>query len=161
MCQSFERPRHARWSSPGRDTSRSHTDRSRLPEERWRRPRPLQKAAKRSVPSLALRCFARDLLAVLRSHDASQPPPPPPSPPKASRWRRFLQGVGSVTIVSVLSTGGLFYYVTQKERNPGPQLPFDPSKKTVVVLGSGWASASFLKNLDTANYNVVRLYLSE
>lgn len=62
--------------------------------------------------------------------------------------------------MSVLSTGGLFYYVTQKERNPGPQLPFDPSKKTVVVLGSGWASASFLKNLDTANYNVVRPYLS-
>jgi NADH:ubiquinone reductase (non-electrogenic) len=35
-------------------------------------------------------------------------------------------------------TGGVFYYITQRERNPGPQLPHDPSKKNVVIVGSGW-----------------------
>lgn len=53
-----------------------------------------------------------------------------------------------------MTTGGVFYYITQRERNPGPQLPHDPSKKNVVVVGSGWASTAFLKNLDTSDYNV-------
>ena len=53
-----------------------------------------------------------------------------------------------------MTTGGVFYYITQRERNPGPQLPHDPSKKNVVVVGSGWASTAFLKSLDTSDYNV-------
>lgn len=53
-----------------------------------------------------------------------------------------------------MTTGGVFYYITQRERNPGPQLPHDPSKKNVVVVGSGWGSTAFLKNLDTSDYNV-------
>lgn len=51
-----------------------------------------------------------------------------------------------------------FYYIAQKERHPGPQLPFDPSKKTLVILGSGWGATSLLKGLDTSEYNTVRLY---
>ena len=57
--------------------------------------------------------------------------------------------------MTILVTGGVFVYITQKDRHPGSQLPFDPAKKTVVVLGSGWASTSFIKSLDTADYNVV------
>ncbi len=53
-----------------------------------------------------------------------------------------------------MTSGGAFYYITQKDRHPGPQLPHDPSKKNVVVVGSGWASTAFLKNLDTFEYNV-------
>jgi len=53
-----------------------------------------------------------------------------------------------------VTSGGVFYYITQKDRHPGPQLPHDPSKKNVVVVGSGWASTAFLKKLDTAEYNV-------
>jgi len=34
-------------------------------------------------------------------------------------------------------------------------MPFDPEKKTLVVLGSGWGATSLLKNLDTADYNVI------
>jgi NADH:ubiquinone reductase (non-electrogenic) len=34
-------------------------------------------------------------------------------------------------------------------------IPYDPNKKTIVVLGSGWASTSFLKAIDTNLYNVV------
>ncbi|KAI0261230.1 FAD/NAD-P-binding domain-containing protein [Gloeopeniophorella convolvens] len=82
-------------------------------------------------------------------------PPPPPAHPELSRWRRFLQTLGRVTLVTIVTSGGVFYYVTQKDRHPGPQLPHDPSKKTVVVLGSGWGSTSFLKNIDTSEYNVV------
>lgn len=34
-------------------------------------------------------------------------------------------------------------------------IPADSSKKTIVILGSGWASTSFLKSIDTNLYNVV------
>ncbi|TFY65981.1 hypothetical protein EVG20_g5109 [Dentipellis fragilis] len=86
---------------------------------------------------------------------STPPPPPPPQSPQLSRWRRFLQSLGRVTLVTILASGGAFYYVTQRERHPGTQLPFDPSKKTVVVLGSGWGSTSFIKNLDMSEYNVI------
>jgi NADH:ubiquinone reductase (non-electrogenic) len=45
--------------------------------------------------------------------------------------------------------------VTQKDVHPGDQLPSDPTKPTLVVLGSGWGATSFLKNLDTEEFNVV------
>ncbi len=40
------------------------------------------------------------------------------------------------------------------ERHPPSQVPFDPSKKNLVVLGSGWAATSILKDLDTTHFNV-------
>ncbi|CAO3660386.1 unnamed protein product [Rhizopus stolonifer] len=40
-------------------------------------------------------------------------------------------------------------------RHPRVQAPMDPEKKTIVVLGSGWASTSFLKSVDTSLYNLV------
>lgn len=39
--------------------------------------------------------------------------------------------------------------------HPGDQLDSDPSKPTLVVLGSGWGATSFLKNFDSDEYNVV------
>lgn len=57
--------------------------------------------------------------------------------------------------MTLFVAGGGFYYITQLERNPGTQLPFDPEKKTLVVLGSGWGTTSLLKTLDTTDYNVV------
>ncbi len=78
-------------------------------------------------------------------------------PYQLSPWRRFLQTLGRVTLFTILSSGGIFLYVTYKDRTPGPQQPFDPSKKTVVVLGSGWGATSLLKSLDNEDYNVVRL----
>lgn len=47
------------------------------------------------------------------------------------------------------------YYIARQQRHPGNQLPPDPTKKTVVVLGSGWGATSLLKTLDTTEYNVV------
>jgi len=80
--------------------------------------------------------------------------------PTLSKWRRLLQNVGRVTLFTLVVTGGGFYYVAHKERHPGQQLPHDPSKKTLVVLGSGWGATSFLKNLNTADYNVVRNHIT-
>lgn len=39
--------------------------------------------------------------------------------------------------------------------HPENQRPPDTSKKTIVILGSGWASTSLLKSIDTDLYNVV------
>ncbi|TCD61384.1 NADH:ubiquinone oxidoreductase [Steccherinum ochraceum] len=86
---------------------------------------------------------------------SSSPPLPSPPPYVRSKWRGFLQVVGRVTLVSVLAAGGAFYYVAHKDRTPGVQLPHDPEKKTLVILGSGWGATSLLNKLDTTDYNVV------
>ncbi|RPA77949.1 FAD/NAD(P)-binding domain-containing protein [Ascobolus immersus RN42] len=68
------------------------------------------------------------------------------------RWGRLL--LGSI-LLSV--TGGVVYlsYGIYEQRNPNEQAPADPTKKTLVILGSGWGSVSLLKKLDTENYNVI------
>ena len=59
----------------------------------------------------------------------------------------------------MIVAGAGFYYVARQERTPGTQLPHDPTKKTMVVLGSGWGATSFLKKLDTTDYNVVSAFV--
>lgn len=39
--------------------------------------------------------------------------------------------------------------------HPPDQLPYDASKKTIVILGSGWGSTALLDSIDTTEYNVV------
>ncbi|EOO02766.1 putative external nadh-ubiquinone oxidoreductase mitochondrial precursor protein [Phaeoacremonium minimum UCRPA7] len=53
--------------------------------------------------------------------------------------------------------GGIAWvgYGVYQDRHPLPQSDPDPTKKTLVILGTGWGSVSLLKNLDTENYNVV------
>jgi hypothetical protein len=60
-----------------------------------------------------------------------------------------------VTIVALIGSGGVLYYVAFKDRHPGPQLPFDPEKKNLVILGTGWGATSLLKSIDTMDYNVI------
>ncbi|KAH8078716.1 NADH dehydrogenase [Cristinia sonorae] len=96
------------------------------------------------------------LVRNIHSTDPSSSPPLSTPPPYVqSKWRGFLQVLGRVTLVSILAAGGTFYYVAHKDRTPGEQLPHDPTKKTLVVLGSGWGATSFLSKLDTTDYNVV------
>jgi hypothetical protein len=57
-------------------------------------------------------------------------------------------------VYQLISVIGMYYHA---HPIPNP-IPADPSKKTIVVLGSGWASTSFLKSIDTELYNVV-MYL--
>lgn len=47
------------------------------------------------------------------------------------------------------------YWVAFKDRHPGSQLPFDPEKKNLVILGTGWGATSLLKSIDTKEFNVV------
>ncbi|KAI5117167.1 hypothetical protein M0805_003983 [Coniferiporia weirii] len=106
---------------------------------------------------LSARSFSVTSCALAES--STVPPPAPTTPPtpngKNGKWRSFLQGLGRVTLVTVVTTTGAFLYFTHKDKNPGLQLPFDESKKTLVVLGSGWGATSFLRSLDTEDYNVI------
>ena len=43
-------------------------------------------------------------------------------------------------------------------RHPPKQFAWDHTKKTVAILGSGWAATSILKDIDTENYNVVCIW---
>lgn len=77
---------------------------------------------------------------------------PPPPPPKGRSWGKIF---GRVTLATVLGGAAYVGYHSYDRRHPGKQLPHDPSLPTVVVVGNGWASTAFLKELDNENYNVV------
>ncbi|CUA71118.1 NADH dehydrogenase [Rhizoctonia solani] len=126
--------------------------------------------ARRQAPRLAFapkRIGYSPILARSFSVPTSQVPPTPPPTTEStsqapivivkplSRWRQFLQTLGRVTLITIVTATGVFIYVTQKDRHPGEQRDFDPEKKTIVVLGSGWGATSMLKSLDTEDYNVV------
>ncbi|RDA86265.1 hypothetical protein CP532_5086 [Ophiocordyceps camponoti-leonardi (nom. inval.)] len=78
-----------------------------------------------------------------------------PPRPKPGRLRRALKWTWRFTYVSVGALVGYSFYVMYQDRYPDPQAEPDPSKKTLVILGTGWGSVALLKKLDTANYNVV------
>ncbi|KAI5285439.1 NADH:ubiquinone oxidoreductase [Ascosphaera acerosa] len=84
---------------------------------------------------------------------SSEPPPPPPPPPKRRvgilGWLKR-----GVLFIAVGSTSALAYGIWHG-RNPAEQLPPDPTKKTLVILGTGWGTVSLLKSLNTENYNVI------
>ncbi|EWC48605.1 mitochondrial external alternative NADH-ubiquinone oxidoreductase [Drechslerella stenobrocha 248] len=71
--------------------------------------------------------------------------------------RRFgvLRFLWRLTWISALGSFVYLGYHIYDSKHPPEQLPLDPTKKTLVVLGSGWGSVSLLKKLDTENYNVV------
>ncbi|KAJ3414195.1 NADH:ubiquinone oxidoreductase [Chytridiales sp. JEL 0842] len=48
-----------------------------------------------------------------------------------------------------------FAFEVYNGRHPPAQFEYDPSKKTIVILGTGWGSTSLLQDLDTELYNVV------
>lgn len=71
---------------------------------------------------------------------------------KGFRWLRWLW---RATYVGAIAGVGFIGYGIYEMRNPPDQAQPDPSKKTLVILGTGWGSVSLLKKLDTENYNVV------
>ncbi|KAK6526808.1 NADH:ubiquinone oxidoreductase [Arthrobotrys megalospora] len=76
----------------------------------------------------------------------------PPTPKSRFRVLRFLW---RLTWLSSLGGAAYLAYHIYDSKHPPEQLPLDPAKKTLVVLGSGWGSISLLKKLDTEDYNVV------
>lgn len=78
--------------------------------------------------------------------------PPPPAPKK--KWG-FWKTLWRVTYVSFFAAVGYTAYTIYEIRNPKDQKPADPSKKTLVILGTGWGSVSLLKKIDASNYNII------
>ncbi|KAH6693725.1 hypothetical protein F5X68DRAFT_199593 [Plectosphaerella plurivora] len=75
--------------------------------------------------------------------------------PKPGKLRTTAKWLWRLTYLSIIGTVGFIGYTVYEDRNPTPQTAADPTKKTLVVLGTGWGSVSMLKKLDTENYNVV------
>ncbi|KAK0661242.1 putative external mitochondrial NADH-ubiquinone oxidoreductase 1 precursor [Cercophora samala] len=79
---------------------------------------------------------------------------PSPEPPKKRRFRtlRWAWRLGYLSAIAGVAYIGYGIY---EDRHPEPQTEPDPTKKTLVILGTGWGSVSLLKRLDTENYNVI------
>ncbi|KIW21583.1 hypothetical protein PV08_02163 [Exophiala spinifera] len=75
--------------------------------------------------------------------------------PKPKKRFMFLRFIWRATYLSTFALIGYTGYQIWEGRNPAEQFEPDPSKKTLVILGTGWGSVSLLKNLDTENYNVI------
>ncbi|KXS09245.1 FAD/NAD(P)-binding domain-containing protein [Gonapodya prolifera JEL478] len=70
--------------------------------------------------------------------------------------RRWLPLFGTIVGAAGLTIGYGLYTIHWLNHPSPDQLPFgDPSLPTIVLLGSGWGAASFLKEIDTKNWNVV------
>ncbi|KAG2608048.1 hypothetical protein PVAP13_4NG289100 [Panicum virgatum] len=72
---------------------------------------------------------------------------------------RFLDGIGrpgvstAALLLTAASGGGLVAYADSAAES-APEPSQDAPKKKVLVLGTGWAGTSFLKNLDCSRYEV-------
>ncbi|KAK4224763.1 putative external mitochondrial NADH-ubiquinone oxidoreductase 1 precursor [Podospora fimiseda] len=84
---------------------------------------------------------------------ADQVSPVEPVPKK--RRFRTLRWAWRLGYLSALAGVAYIGYGVYQDRHPEPQIEPDPTKKTLVILGTGWGSVSLLKRLDTENYNVI------
>ncbi|BDD59688.1 External alternative NADH-ubiquinone oxidoreductase mitochondrial [Monascus purpureus] len=75
--------------------------------------------------------------------------------PKPKKRFRFLRWTWRLTWLTGVGLTGVLAYSIFHLRHPAEQMEPDPSKKTLVILGTGWGSVSLLKKLDTENYNVI------
>lgn len=67
----------------------------------------------------------------------------------------FWKTLWRLTYGSVLIATAMTAYSIYDFRHPGDQQKPDPSKKTLVILGSGWGSVSLLKKIDASLYNII------
>ncbi|KAA8629794.1 hypothetical protein SMACR_01935 [Sordaria macrospora] len=109
-----------------------------------------------SAPRRALISESRQVAVtqqIRRAH--TETTPALPEPPKERRRFRKLRWLWRAPLLASLAGIAYVGWGVYEERNPGPQVEPDPSKKTLVVLGTGWGSVSLLKKLDTEHYNVI------
>ncbi|CAH0018202.1 unnamed protein product [Clonostachys rhizophaga] len=102
-------------------------------------------------PSVSMKLATTGRIAFRRAY-ASEAPKPKPRPGKIRRTLRWTWRLTYLTFGGLL---GYTAWVIYEDRHPQDQVKPDPSKKTLVVLGTGWGSVALLKNLDTENYNVI------
>ncbi|KAG0350173.1 NADH:ubiquinone oxidoreductase, partial [Gamsiella multidivaricata] len=81
-------------------------------------------------------------------------PPVASAPQPQKRWSR-LRALKRVVQLGAVGAVGYGAYDIYNKRHPAEQKPFDPTKRTIVLLGSGWGAISFLKSLNTDDYNVI------
>ncbi|KOS40769.1 hypothetical protein ACN38_g8356 [Penicillium nordicum] len=112
-----------------------------------------------STSQLALRAksmrstqVSQSVSRIARRGYADAAPSPAPKPKKRFRALRW---AWRLTWLSAIGLTGTVAYSIFELRQPPDQAPPDPSKKTLVILGTGWGSVSLLKKLDTENYNVI------
>lgn len=86
------------------------------------------RCAARPSPSMRLAVTGR--LAFRRAYSDEAPKPKP------GKLRRTFRWVWRLTYLSILGTLGYTAYVIYDDRNPGEQVVPDPSKKTLVILGT-------------------------
>ncbi|CAO3667049.1 unnamed protein product [Rhizopus stolonifer] len=99
-----------------------------------------------------LRATSRQTPAVRRSFQRFNSTDTTTSTKTYSKWKLFknTSAIGAVGFV------GYTFYTMYEHLHPTMNpLPTDPDKKTIIVLGSGWGSTSFLKAIDTTLYNVI------
>ncbi|MCJ1363843.1 NADH:ubiquinone oxidoreductase [Acarospora aff. strigata] len=77
------------------------------------------------------------------------------TPKTKRRGRGVLRWTWRLTYLSAFAGTAWLGYNIYMLRSPRDQLEPDPSKKTLVILGTGWGTVSLLKKLDTENYNVI------
>ncbi|KAK3368133.1 pyridine nucleotide-disulfide oxidoreductase-domain-containing protein [Podospora didyma] len=107
-----------------------------------------RRATLASRPALA----SRQAIVARRGYaDAATPLAPKP---KQRRFRAWRWGWRLTYLSSIAGVAWVGYGIYQ-DRHPDEQIEPDPSKKTLVILGTGWGSVSLLKRLDTENYNVI------
>ncbi|KAG5958013.1 hypothetical protein E4U32_001278 [Claviceps aff. humidiphila group G2b] len=100
-------------------------------------------------PAVSMKLAASGRIAFRRAYTDEAPKPTPGKLRKTLRWAwRF-------TYLSAAGLVGYTFITIYQDRHPEPQSEPDPSKKTLVILGTGWGSVALLKKLDTENYNVV------
>ncbi|KAJ5226208.1 External alternative NADH-ubiquinone oxidoreductase [Penicillium chermesinum] len=115
----------------------------------------MQLSSRRSIttaPILRARQLRSVQSRVARRGYADAAPSPAPKPKKRFRVLRW---AWRLTWMTSLGLAGVLAYSIYDLRHPVDQIEPDPSKKTLVVLGTGWGSVSLLKKLDTENYNVI------
>ncbi|RFU28846.1 hypothetical protein B7463_g7480, partial [Scytalidium lignicola] len=77
------------------------------------------------------------------------------APAKKPRRFRYFRYTWRLTYLSLIAGTAYLGYGVYEARHPEEQFEPDPSKKNLVILGTGWGAVSLLKKLDTENYNVI------
>ncbi|KAL5329144.1 hypothetical protein ACEPPN_002654 [Leptodophora sp. 'Broadleaf-Isolate-01'] len=79
----------------------------------------------------------------------------PVQPVKKAKRFPFFKTLWRLTYLSAIAGTAYLAYGVYDLRHPEDQFEPDPTKKNLVILGTGWGAVSLLKKLDTENYNVI------